>query len=165
MKKAIASIIVAVVTPFDENEEINEGAWRQILEFLIEGGSTCLVPHRQGEFFALSIEEKKRLIDLVVKEAKGRIFVMPHTGGITTGECIKLSRYAEAAGADAVSVITPFFIEPTQEEIYYHYREIAASLNLPVLAYNNPGRTEVNLLPETAARPDREAVSYWWLPV
>jgi len=107
----------------------------------------------QGEFFALNIKEKKQLIEIAVEEVNGRIFVMPNTGAITTKESIELSRFAEKAGADCVSIITPFFISPNQQELYDHYATICNSIEIPVLAYNNPDRTGgVRLEPSTIAK-------------
>jgi 4-hydroxy-tetrahydrodipicolinate synthase len=154
MGKEIEGIIPAVVTPFDENENVDEAGFRKIINYLIESGVHGLFPvGSQGEFFTLTNEEKRRLIDIAVEEARGRVFVMPNTGAITTRESIELSRYAEKAGADCVSVITPFFISPSQEELYGHFKDICQSVKIPVLCYNNPGRTGgVALNPTTLAR-------------
>lgn len=154
MGKEIEGIIPAIVTPFNDNEDIDKNAFRQIINYLIENGVYGLLAiGSQGEFFALSQEEKKELIDIAIDEAGGRVFVMPNTGCITTRESIKLSQYAEKAGADCVSIITPFFISPNQEELYQHYRAICESVNIPVLAYNNPDRTGGTFLtPATIAR-------------
>jgi len=154
MEKEIEGIIPAIVTPFNDNEDIDKNAFRKIINYLIKSGVYGLLPvGSQGEFFALSQEEKKELIDIAIDEAGGRVFVMPNTGCITTRESIKLSQYAEKAGADCVSIITPFFISPNQEELYYHYRAICESVNIPVLAYNNPDRTGGTFLtPATIAR-------------
>ena len=94
-----------------------------------------------GEFSALTLDEKKRLMDLTVKEVAGRAFVMPNVGAITTAESVALARHAEAVGCDAVSAVTPFFLKPSQEELFEHYRAICAAVKLPVLAYNIPERT------------------------
>lgn len=146
-------IIVPVVTPFDETEGVDEAALRGMVDDLIERGIHGLFPAgSQGEFFALTTDEKKRVIDIVLDQAAGRVFVMPNTGGITTRESIALTRYAQQAGADAASLITPFFIQPTQDELYHFFADIAASTDLPLLAYNNPGRTHLSIAPTTMAR-------------
>jgi 4-hydroxy-tetrahydrodipicolinate synthase len=154
MGKQIEGIIPAVVTPFDENEDVDEGGFRKILNYLIDNGVHGLFPvGSQGEFFSLTNEEKKRLMDIAVEEARGRVFVMPNTGAITTRESIELSQYAEKAGADCVSIITPFFISPDQRELHEHIKAICESVKIPVLCYNNPGRTGgVALTPATLAR-------------
>jgi len=162
MEKQIGGIIPAVITPFDENEEINEPAFRQAVNFLIDAGVNGILPAgSQGEFYALTAEEKKRLADITVEEADGRVFVMPNTGAITTRESIELTQYAEAAGADAVSIITPFFITPSQEELREHFEAICRSVKIPVFCYNNPGRTGgVALTPQTLASMSREIPNF-----
>jgi 4-hydroxy-tetrahydrodipicolinate synthase len=162
MGKEIEGIIPAVVTPFDENENVDEEGFRKIINYLIDSGVHGIFPvGSQGEFFTLTNEEKRRLIDIAVEEARGRVFVMPNTGAITTRESIELSRYAEKAGADCVSVITPFFISPSQEELYGHFKDICQSVKIPVLCYNNPGRTGgVALSPVTLARLAEELPNF-----
>jgi len=162
VEKPIQGIIPAVVTPFDENEHVNEQGFREIINYLIDSDVHGLFPvGSQGEFFVLTMEEKKRLIDIAVEEARGRVFVMPNTGAITTRESIDLSQYAEKAGAVCVSVITPFFISPTQEELYEHFKAICQSVKIPVLCYNNPGRTGgVALAPATLVRLAEEMPNF-----
>jgi len=146
-------IIPAMVTPFDDNDRVNEKVLRRLVRYLIEGGVHGLFPiGSQGEFYALDKEEKKKIIETVVDEVNGKVPVYAGTGAITTKEAITLTQIAEKAGADAVSVITPFFISPSQEELYEYYLSIAKSTNLPVLLYNNPGRTGVNLSAELVER-------------
>lgn len=161
MAKEIKGIVVPVVTPFNTDETLNESALRQIVNYLIDNGVHGLFPAgSQGELFALTTDEKKRTMDIVVEENNGRAFVMPSTGAVTTRESIELSRYAEAAGADAISVITPYFIRPSDEELREHYVRIAASVSIPVLAYNNPGRTGVPLSPSLVAAVASEAENF-----
>ena len=162
MGKEIEGIIPAVVTPFDENEDVDEEGFRRVINYLIDSGVHGLFPvGSQGEFFSLTNEEKKRLIDIAVEEARGRVFVMPNTGAITTRESIELSQYAEKAGADCISIITPFFISPNQQELYQHIKDICQSVKIPVLCYNNPGRTGgVALTPATLARLAEELPNF-----
>lgn len=162
MAKPIEGIITAVVTPFDEDEKVDKKAFRRIIDYLIENGIHGLFPiGSQGEFYALTDQEKRELIDLAVEQVRGRVFVMPNTGCLTTRESIELSRYAERVGADCVSVITPFFISPSQEELYGHYAAICESVSIPVLAYNNPDRTGgVRLTPATLARLARSCPNF-----
>ena len=152
MPKEMYGIIVPVVTPFNEDESINEDGLRVIVNYLIDNGVHGLFPSgSQGELFSLSTEEKKRVTDIVIEETDGRIAVMPSTGAVTTRESIELTQYAEKAGADAVSVITPYFIKPSDAELIEHYVKIAQSVKIPVLAYNNPGRTGLSLSPAVVA--------------
>lgn len=148
MPKELQGIIVPIVTPFDDSENIDEKGLRTMVRFLIESGVHGLFPAgSQGEFFALTSDEKKRVMDIVLEEAAGRVFVMPNTGDITTRESIALSKYAERAGADAISLITPYFISPSQAELRDHFAAVAESVSIPVLTYNNPDRTGVRISP------------------
>jgi len=139
-------IIPAMVTPFDEDDKVDEKALRKLVDYLIEGGVHGIFAiGSEGEFYALTQEEKKKVVEVVVEEVNGKVPVYTGTGAITTKEAILLTQIAEKAGADAVSVITPYFVSPSEDELYEHYVAIARSTNLPVLLYNNPGRTGVNL--------------------
>lgn len=145
-------IIPAVVTPFDEEERLNEEGMREIIDFLVKRGvHGIFAVGSQGEFYSLTEEEKKRLIEVCVDAVDGRVPLLIGTGGITTRECIRMTQYAQEAGATAVSLITPYYINPSQEELYLHYQEIAKSTNLPLFLYTNPSRTTVDLAPETVA--------------
>jgi 4-hydroxy-tetrahydrodipicolinate synthase len=142
MGKELRGIIPAVVTPFTADERVDEGGFRKVLNALIDQGVHGLFPvGTGGEFFALTRVEKERLMTVAVEETAGRVFVMPNVGAITTAESVALARHAEAVGSDAVSVVTPFFLKPSQEELFEHYRAICAAVKIPVLAYNIPDRT------------------------
>jgi len=135
-------IIPAMATPFTADGELNEEALRQLTRHLIQGGVHGLfATGSQGEFWALTPQEKQRVWEIVLEEAEGRVPVYAGTGAVTTREVIELNRRAEAAGVDAVSIITPFFVRPTEAELEAHYRSIAEATSLPILLYNNPGRT------------------------
>ena len=149
----IKGIIPAMVTPFDANEELNEHALRQLVNHLIDGGVHGLFPTgSQGEFYALSNSEKHRIWEIVVDETQGRVPVYAGTGAITTRDVISLNKLAEQAGINAVSVLTPYFITPSEDELYFHYSTIADATPLPILLYNNPGRTAVNLSANLVSR-------------
>ncbi|GAB4534753.1 MAG: 4-hydroxy-tetrahydrodipicolinate synthase [Anaerolineae bacterium] len=149
----IKGIIPAMVTPLDDQEELDEAKLRRLVNFLIEGGVHGLFPiGSQGEFYAFSPEEKRRVLEVVVEEAAGRVPVYAGTGAITTRQVIELNKVAEQAGVDAVSVLTPFFINPSETELYEHFVAIAEATSLPVLLYNNPGRTGVKLSVGLVAR-------------
>lgn len=147
-------IIPAMVTPVGEDEELNEAALRRLVNFLIEGGAHGLfATGSQGEFWAFDAEEKARIWEVVKEETAGRVPVYAGSAATTTRETIALTELAEESGVDAVSVLTPFYISPTQEELYDHYRAIAESTSLPVLLYNNPGRTGgIGVSPDLLAR-------------
>jgi 4-hydroxy-tetrahydrodipicolinate synthase len=162
MAKEIRGIIPAVITPFTPDERVDEPAFRTVINFLIEQGVHGIFPAGSGGVFsALTVDEKKRLMDLTVKEAAGRVFVMPNVGAITTAESVALARHAEAVGCDAVSAVTPFFLKPSQDELIEHYRTICAAVKIPVLAYNIPERTGgVTLSVPTISRLAREVPNF-----
>lgn len=146
-------IIPAMVTPLTAEDEINENALRKLTNHLITGGSHALFTiGSQGEFWAFSAQEKRRIAEIVVDETGGRVPVYAGTAGITTREAIALTRDAEAIGVDAVSILTPFFLSPSEEELYEHYRAIAEATRLPIVLYSNPGRTGVNISPALLGR-------------
>ncbi len=143
-------IIPAMVTPLKPDGGVNEPVLRRFIDYLIEGGSHGLfVVGTTGEFYGLTPEEKRDLFAITVDQAKGRVPVYAGTGAITTREAVHLTRYAEDAGVDAVSVLTPMFVSPSQKELGGHYEAVAASTRLPVLLYNNPPKTGVNLTAQT----------------
>lgn len=139
-------IIPAMVTPLNKEGGINKVALRKLTNYLIEGGVHGLfVIGSTGEWYGLDINQKKEAIETVIEETNMRVPVYAGTGAITTRETIKLTKMAKDIGADACSVLTPVFISPSQEELYEHYKDIANSVDLPILLYNNPGRTGINL--------------------
>lgn len=135
-------IIPAVVTPFAADQSINEESLRALINRLIHAGVHGLfVLGTNGEFFALSECEKARVVQIAAEEADGRVPVYAGSGGISTGDTISLTRRLADSGADAVSVITPYFLQFNNQELLQHYQAIAASTHLPVLLYNIPGNT------------------------
>jgi 4-hydroxy-tetrahydrodipicolinate synthase len=146
-------IIPAMVTPLTAEDELNEGALRRLTGHLIDGGSHGLFAvGSQGEFWAFSAEEKRRIWEIVVDETAGRVPVYAGPAAETTRETIQLTRQAEQAGVDAVSILTPYFISPNEAQLYDHYRAIAESTKLPILLYSNPARTGVKISPSLLAR-------------
>jgi 4-hydroxy-tetrahydrodipicolinate synthase len=162
MGRELRGIIPAVITPFTADEQVDEPAFRKVLNLMVDHGVHGPFPvGTGGEFSALTLDEKKRLTDIAVKEVAGRAFVMPNVGAITTAESVALARHAEAVGCDAVSAVTPFFLKPSQDELFEHYRTICAAVKLPVLAYNIPERTGgVALSVATVARLAREVPNF-----
>jgi 4-hydroxy-tetrahydrodipicolinate synthase len=135
-------IIPAMVTPFHPDESLNRDALRQLTRHLIDGGAHGLFPTgSQGEFYALDSEERAEVWAIVLEETAGRVPVYAGTGAPTTREVVRMNELAEEVGVDAVSVITPYFISPTDDELYQHYTAIADATSLPVILYSNPGRT------------------------
>ncbi|MEW6487593.1 MAG: 4-hydroxy-tetrahydrodipicolinate synthase [Thermodesulfobacteriota bacterium] len=144
--------ITALVTPFRDGR-VDEDAYRQLIDWQIEQGVSGVVPcGTTGESATLSHEEHNRVIDIAVEEAQGRVAVIAGTGSNSTAEAVRLTRHAKEAGADGALLITPYYNKPTQEGLYRHYRAVAEEARFPLVLYNVPGRTGVNLLPETVAR-------------
>ncbi len=147
-------IITAMVTPTDETGRVNERSLRRLASYLIDNGVHGLFPvGSQGEFWAFTPEEKKRIIQVVVDEAGGRVPVYAGTGAMTTRQAVELAKMARHAGASAISVLTPFYIRPNEDELFEHYKAVAEAVpDLPVLLYGNRDRTGVGLSPELVAR-------------
>lgn len=144
--------MVAVVTPF-KNGKIDEKALEELLQWHIKEGTQGIIPcGTTGEASTLDYEEHYRVIDITVKVVNKRIPVIAGTGSNSTDEAIMITIKAEQLGADAALVVTPYYNKPTQEGLYRHYKEIADKTGLPLILYNVPGRTSVNLLPSTVAR-------------
>ncbi len=144
--------IVAIVTPFKAGK-VDERAFRELIEFQIDNGVSGIVPcGTTGESSTLSHEEHDRVIEIAIEAVNKRVSVIAGTGSNSTEEALRLTRHAWQAGADAALVVTPYYNRPTQEGLYQHYRAIAEDTPLPIIPYNVPSRTGVNLLPETLAR-------------
>jgi 4-hydroxy-tetrahydrodipicolinate synthase len=146
-------IIPAMVTPFTSDRKIHVESLRKLTNYLIAGGVHGLFAvGTQGEFYALTYEEKKKVIETVVEEARGRVPVYAGTGAVTTREATALTQMAESAGVNAVSVITPYFIKPNEMELLEYFTTVAKSTRLPVLLYGNPARTGVFLSTDLVVR-------------
>lgn len=150
--EAFAGLSVALVTPF-RNGEVDYDTFRQQIEFQIEAGTVCICPvGTTGESPTLSHPEHERVIAFVCETAARRIKVMPGVGSNSTSEALRLTKVAEAAGADAALQVAPYYNKPTQEGFYQHFKAIAESSGLPQCIYNIPGRCAKNIEPETIAR-------------
>jgi 4-hydroxy-tetrahydrodipicolinate synthase len=144
--------MTALITPF-KNGKIDEDKLRQLIDFQIENGTQALIPcGTTGESATLSHEEHNRVIDLTIKHTKGRIPVIAGTGSNSTDETIMLTQHAKDAGADACLLISPYYNKPTQAGLLAHFTKVADSVDMPVVLYNVPGRTGVNIEPETVAK-------------
>jgi len=145
--------IVAMVTPFTASGELNAEAVKKLVRFHLEKGTRGLVPSgTTGESPTLSKEEKLRLFEIVVEEVNGKIPIIAGTGNYNTAQSLEMTREAKRIGVDAALIITPYYNKPTQEGLYRHFMEIADGVDLPLVIYNVPGRTSVNILPETIER-------------
>lgn len=142
-------IVPAIITPFREDEAVDYGAWQDLIEHLIASGVHGLfVAGGQGEFFALGEEERTVALRFVVQTVARRVPVYGNVGAVTTRETVRLARFAEAEGVDYAVVITPYYVKPSPAELVEHYVEVCRSVRIPVLAYNIPERTGVELTPE-----------------
>jgi 4-hydroxy-tetrahydrodipicolinate synthase len=146
-------VITAMVTPFKDDYTVDYACARKLARHLIENGSDGLVvAGTTGESPTLSKDEKIELFKSVVEEVGGRGVVIAGTGSNSTRDSISLTQAAQKAGVDAVMLVTPYYNKPSQEGLYRHFKAIAENTDLPVMLYNVPGRTSVNILPETVAR-------------
>jgi 4-hydroxy-tetrahydrodipicolinate synthase len=144
--------LVAIVTPFIDGQ-VDEQGFIDLIEFQIENGTNGIVPvGTTGESATLSFAEHKKVVDLTVKTVKGRVPVVAGTGANNTLEAIELSESAKESGADAVLSVVPYYNKPSQEGIYLHFKAIAEAVDIPMLLYNVPGRTVINMEPATVAR-------------
>ncbi|MDR3564601.1 MAG: 4-hydroxy-tetrahydrodipicolinate synthase [Negativicutes bacterium] len=139
-------IITPIVTPMTEKEEINEKELRAQVNRQIAAGISGIFPlGTNGEFYALTTEEKLEILKIVIDENKGRVPVYAGTGCISTRETLALSLKAQELGADALSVVSPFFVAVSQEDIYRHFSAVAEAVDLPIILYNMPARTGNNI--------------------
>ena len=143
----------ALVTPFRDDQSLDEDALRKFVDFQIAEGIDFLVPcGTTGESPTLSDSEHSRVVEIVADQARGRVPVIAGAGGNNTEHVIKLARECERIGVDGLLSVTPYYNKPTQEGLYQHFKAIAASTSLPIILYNVPPRTNVNILPDTVVR-------------
>ena len=144
--------ITALVTPF-ANGAIDETGFRELVDWQIQEGTQGLVPvGTTGESPTLSHDEHKRVVELCIEAARGRVPVIAGSGSNSTEEAIALSRHAEEAGADALLIVTPYYNKPTQDGLYQHFKAINDAVGIPILIYNIPARSVVDMSVETMAR-------------
>jgi 4-hydroxy-tetrahydrodipicolinate synthase len=145
--------MTALVTPFEKNGRFDEKAFRAFVEWQIAEGTKGLVPvGTTGESPTLSHDEHRQVVKACVETSEGRVPVIAGAGSNNTDEAVGLVRYAEEVGADAVLVVTPYYNKPTQRGLYEHFAAIARSTSLPILIYNIPPRSVIDMMPETMGR-------------
>jgi len=143
---------VAIVTPF-KNNKLDEEAYLKLINFHLENGTNGLVPAgTTGESPTLSHEEHEKVIEICIREAKGKIPIIAGTGSNSTEEAVSLTKHAENAGADGALVVTPYYNKPTQEGLYQHYKAINDNTSLPIIIYNIPSRCVIDMSVDTMAR-------------
>jgi 4-hydroxy-tetrahydrodipicolinate synthase len=144
--------IVAIVTPYKDGK-VDEEALRQLIDFQIANGTDGIVPcGTTGESTTLSHEEHDKVIEITIDAVKKRVPVIAGTGSNSTAEALRLTQHAYKAGADGALIVCPYYNRPTQEGLYQHFKTIAESVPIPIVPYNIPGRTGVNLLPPMVAK-------------
>ena len=144
--------IVALITPF-KDENLSEGEYIKLINYHLENGTNGVVPGgTTGESPTLSHNEHRKIIEIAVKECKGKIPVVAGTGSNSTDEAIELSKFAEKAGSDALLVVTPYYNKPTQEGLYQHYKKINDNVGIPIIIYNIPSRSVINMEVDTMAK-------------
>ena len=144
--------IVALITPF-KNDSLDEDTYRKLINYHLKNGTNGVVPGgTTGESPTLSHSEHKKIIQIAVEECKGKIPIIAGTGSNSTDEAIDLSRYAEKAGSDALLVVTPYYNKPTQEGLYQHYKKINDNVGIPIIIYNIPSRSVIDMSVETMSK-------------
>jgi len=142
----------ALITPFD-GDGVDYDAFARLVEFQIQSGTHGLVPvGTTGESPTLSHEEHERVVETCIAAAKGRVPVIAGAGSNSTTEAIDLSRHAQSAGADAVLIVTPYYNKPTQEGLYRHFKAVNDAIDIPIIIYNIPGRSVIDMSVATMAR-------------
>ena len=144
--------MVAIVTPFKDGQ-LDEQTLRDLIDFQIENGTHGIIPcGTTGESPTLSFKEHERVVDITVEHVRKRVPVIAGSGSNNTAEAIRLTEHAKRAGADAALLISPYYNKPTQEGLYRHFEKVAKTVDIPIILYNIPGRTAVNIEPDTIAR-------------
>lgn len=153
MRSKFKGSLVAVVTPFTQDGDVDFETLSALIEWHIEKGTSGIVPcGTTGESPTLSHEEHEKVVECAVQTANGRVPVLAGAGSNSTDEALRLVRHAEKIGADGALVITPYYNKPTQEGLYAHFSTIANATSLPIVMYNVPGRTGISIKPDTVAR-------------
>jgi 4-hydroxy-tetrahydrodipicolinate synthase len=153
MRTPFTGVGTALITPFTSDGSLDEAAVKRLARRQIEGGVHFLSPcGTTGEAPTLTHREKLRVVELVLDEAKGKVPVLAGAGGYDTREAIELARDMERVGADGLLSVTPYYNKPTQEGLYQHFKAIAEATSLPIVLYNVPGRTSVNMSADTTLR-------------
>ncbi|MHB2265777.1 4-hydroxy-tetrahydrodipicolinate synthase [Aliihoeflea sp. PC F10.4] len=145
--------LTALVTPFTRDGSLDEKAYRDLIEWQISEGTNGLVPvGTTGESPTLTHEEHRRAVELCIEAADHRVPVIAGAGSNSTAEAVELAKFAESAGADAVLVVTPYYNKPNQRGLYAHFAAVAEAVKLPIIIYNIPPRSVIDMLPETMGR-------------
>jgi 4-hydroxy-tetrahydrodipicolinate synthase len=152
LKKFEGTFVVAV-TPFTSNDELDPGALRANVDYYIENGvHGVVVCGSTSEFASLSLEEHKKIMEVAVDKVNGRVPVIAGTGACATRRVIELNKHAKKVGADGVLIVPPFYTKPKENELYEHYKSIAEAVDIPIMLYNNPWTSKVDMQPSLIAK-------------
>ncbi|MDZ7824333.1 MAG: 4-hydroxy-tetrahydrodipicolinate synthase [Ahrensia sp.] len=154
--------MTAIVTPFNDAGAVDEAAFRALIDWQIEEGTKVIVPvGTTGESATLSHDEHRRVVEIAVDQVAGRVPVMAGAGSNNTVEAVELAVHAQKAGADSILAVTPYYNKPTQRGLYAHYAAMAQAVNIPIFIYNIPGRSVVDLKPETMGQLAHDFSNIW----
>jgi 4-hydroxy-tetrahydrodipicolinate synthase len=158
MPRELRGILSAMCTPFTpDGSRIDEPALRELVEGTIKAGVHGLIPcGSTGEFPTLSVEERKRVAEIAVEQARGRVPVAPHVGSTSTAVAVDLAKHAESVGADGIMAVNPYYEPMSLDEVYGYFEDISDAITIPLMVYNLPGATGMNLRPDFLARMARE---------
>ncbi len=161
MDRKIGGVAVPILTPFDKTEEVDEDALRELVRFLMKEGAHLLIPGAStGEFAFMTLEERKRVIEIVMEEVGGKIPVIAGVHAVRTKDSVEMTRYAKDIGADGVMAVASYYQTPTSDENYRHYKAIA-EIGLPVMMYNSPGTSKVDFSPETLVKYAQDGIIHF----
>ena len=154
MVKEWHGVFVVVCTPFDKKGAVDEAVLRRHLRFLLDEGKVhgVIPTGSTGEFASLSEAERKRVVEITLDEVRGRAPVVAGAAAVSTQDTIMYARSAEEAGADGVMIVPPYYCHPTERELHEHYRSVAKRIHIPIMVYNNPSTSGVDMLPALVAR-------------
>lgn len=152
-KPSLGGVIFPLVTPFDENENVNYEGLKRLIDFLIANGADGVIPcGSTGELVSMTLEEQQAMIEFTIRYTAGRVKVFACTAAYRTADTVRLSRAAETAGADGIMVVTPWYITPNEPELYAHYKAVREAVSCPILLYHNPYLTGCQVRAEFIAR-------------
>jgi 4-hydroxy-tetrahydrodipicolinate synthase len=144
----IEGCYVACITPMKESEALNFETFKQFLDFLADGGIGGITAlGSTGEFATMTVDERKKAAEVAIEHVNGRVPVMIGCSAVTTKEAVDIAEHAEKAGADSLLLISPWYNKPSEEELFEHFKTVAKSVNIPIMIYNNPGVSGIDLLP------------------
>jgi len=162
MTEKLSGVVLPIPTPFTRDYTVDEKALRDIISFYIEKKADCIAPcGSTGEFAFLSFDERKRVVEIAIDQANGKIPVVAGTHALTTAEAVSLTKHAKDVGANAVLVVPTYYLKPTEKELYGYYADMA-KVGIPIVIYNNPWTSKVDIKPELIAKlgEDFENIRY-----